>query len=105
MLNTLKMITMSGKHSMDYIVVPTMFDSRTRASRESYEHMKLVFPHHLWHGLIPVDTKFRQASQQGQPVNYLYPDSHGTEAYRQLLKTLCPDEQQPSNPTAEVVSL
>ena len=105
MLNTLKMITMSGKHSMDYIVVPTMYDSRTRASRDSYEHMKIVFPHHLWHGLIPVDTNFRQASRQGQPVNFLYPDSHGTEAYRRLLNTLTSSDEPYRSKPAEVASI
>lgn len=88
MLNTLKMITMSGKHSMEYIVVPTMYDQRTKASQDSYEHLHFVFPDHLWSGLIPVDTKFRQASQLGQPINFAYPRSRGAVAYDKLLSHL-----------------
>ncbi len=88
MLNTLKMITMSGKHSMEYIVVPTMYDQRTRASLDGHEHLQIVFPDYLWDDLIPVDTKFREASQVGQPINYLYPNSHGALAYKNLLNKL-----------------
>ena len=90
-LNTLRMISRSGRQSLDYVVVPTMFDRRTRASMESL--YKLQEDHHqrLWQGYIPVDTKFRDASGMGKPVSYLYPESNGAKAYRTLLKFLMAD--------------
>ena len=87
-LNTLKMIVMSGKNRIDYVVVPTMFDRRTRASLDSLYHLQEEYHQRLWQGYIPVDTKFREASSLGKPVSYLYPDSNGVKAYRILLKYL-----------------
>jgi chromosome partitioning protein len=87
-LNTLKMITMSGKQSLEYVVVPTMFDRRTRASMESLHTLQEVHHHRLWQGYIPVDTKFREASSKKKPASYLYPTSNGVKAYRTLLNFL-----------------
>ena len=88
MLNTLKMIVMSGKHKIEYVVVPTMFDRRTRASLDSLYHLQEQFHDRLWQGYIPVDTKFREASVRGKPVSFLYPSANGVKAYRVLLKFL-----------------
>jgi len=91
MLHTIDMIGLSGKQSLDYVVVPTMFDRRTRASRDSLQHLQSEYPVDLWQGCIPVDTKFREASSLGKPISYLYPESHGVLAYRMLLKHLMMD--------------
>lgn len=87
-LNTLNMISSSGKQSIEYIVVPTMFDRRTRASLDSLYQLQEQYHDRLWQGYIPVDTKFREASSKGKPVSYLYPTSNGVKAYRMLLKYL-----------------
>lgn len=82
------MIVMSGKQSLEYVVVPTMFDRRTRASLDSLYHLQEEYPQHLWQGYIPVDTKFREASGMEKPASYLFPTSHGVKAYRILLQYL-----------------
>jgi len=87
-LHTINMIGMSGKQSLEYVIVPTMFDRRTRASRESLQHIQHNYHRNLWHGCIPVDTKFREASSKGKPISFLYPESHGVMAYRKCLKFL-----------------
>lgn len=90
-LHTINMIGVSGKQSLEYVIVPTMFDRRTRASRESLQHIQHKYHRHLWHGCIPVDTKFREASSKGKPISFLYPESHGVMAYRKCLKVLMLD--------------
>ena len=62
MLNTLSMVALTGKQVLEYNIVPTMFDRRTRASRESLEYLQEHYHKDLWQGVIPVDTKFREAS-------------------------------------------
>jgi chromosome partitioning protein len=91
-LNTLNMIHMSGKQSLEYVVVPTMFDRRTRASLDSLYKLQEDHSQQLWQGYIPVDTKFREASGMGKPISHLFPTSHGVKAYRVLLKFLMADE-------------
>lgn len=97
MLNTIKMISMSGRQSLEYLVVPTMFDRRTRASMESLDKLQEEHHQHLWQGYIPVDTKFRDASEMRKPVSYLYPESHGVKSYRTLLKFLMTDSVETMN--------
>ncbi len=93
-LHTINMIGITGKQSLEYVITPTMFDRRTRASRESLQHMQNKYHRHLWHGCIPVDTKFREASSKGKPISFLYPESHGVMAYRKLLKFLMLDSME-----------
>ncbi len=85
MLNTLKMISMSSKQTLEYVVVPTMFDKRTRASTDSLNTLQENYNEYLWQDYIPVDTKFREASSMKKPISYLYPETHGVKAYRALL--------------------
>ena len=91
MLNTLEMISISGKQSLEYVVVPTMFDRRTRASIESLDKLKKEHQPCVWQGDIPVDTKFRDASSMRKPASHLYPETHGVNAYRTLLEFLLED--------------
>lgn len=87
-LHTLSMINQSRQHELDYVVVPTMFDRRTRAAMESLSCLQATHQEKLWQGFIPVDTKFREASRQGRPGSYLYPQAKGIKAYRLLLDYL-----------------
>ena len=96
MLNTLKMIIMSGKHSLDYVIVPTMYDSRTRASRQAMETLAMNYSEQLWPDCIPVDTKFRECSRMGRAAHQVYPHSNGVDAYTRLLHTLLLGNKQPN---------
>ncbi|MCU7795862.1 MAG: ParA family protein [Candidatus Thiodiazotropha sp. (ex Myrtea spinifera)] len=88
MIHTLQMVTKSRHVPLPYVIVPTMFDRRTRASIDSLRVMKESYPEHLWHGLIPVDTQFREASKAGIPPSLFSPQSRGITAYGQLLQDL-----------------
>jgi len=96
-LNTLKMIILSGKNKIDYLIVPTFFDRRTRASRDSLHHLQQHYHDHLWNGHIPVDTKFREASSRGKPISCLYSETRGIQAYRILLQFLLQEQQAVSD--------
>lgn len=88
MLNTLKMVNLSGSKLNDHIIIPTMYDKRTRASRDSLEYLHSHHGKHLWHGYIPIDTKFREASRLGHPLSSIAPGVKGVSAYESLLSTL-----------------
>ena len=88
MLHTLQMVTKSRRQPLPYTIVPTMFDRRTRASIDSLRVLKESYPQHLWHGVVPVDTLFREASKAGIPPALFAPQSRGVGAYAQLLQEL-----------------
>ena len=88
MLHTLNMILRARKEPLDYMIVPTMFDRRTRAAIESLRQLRKSYGEQIWEGVIPVDTKFREASQRGLPITHISATSRGTKAYSVLLDKL-----------------
>ncbi len=88
MIHTLGMVEKSQHRKTPYLIVPTMYDQRTRASIDALQKMKELYRFHVWGSVIPIDTKFRDASKAGQPLSLLYPKSRGSTAYRSLLNFL-----------------
>lgn len=88
MLRTLAMIARAKKQELNYLIVPTMFDKRTRASMQSLSVLQERFGTHLSQVLIPVDTQFREASRIGMPLPMMSPRSRGAEAYALLVEEI-----------------
>lgn len=88
MLHTLAMINHSRKQGLPYLIVPTMFDKRTRASIQSLDMLKQQYGQGVWDDMIPVDTQFRDASKAGIPLPNMNPAARGSEAYARLLQSL-----------------
>lgn len=88
MLRTLQMIMRSQKNQLPYTIVPTMFDRRTQASVKSLNLLRKTYQDDLWKFAVPVDTKFRDASQAGVIPSKLDAQTHGVRAYRHLLDEL-----------------
>ena len=88
MLHTLEMIMRSQKNVLSYTIVPTLFDRRTQASVKSLNQLRKAYPDSLWRFAIPVDTKFRDASQAGMTPSGLDGETHGVRAYARLLGDL-----------------
>jgi chromosome partitioning protein len=84
MVNTLNMMSRSRKKTLEYTVVPVMFDRRTQASVTSLRTIRNTYPQQSWPGYIPVDTRFRDASKAGIPPHVFDPTSRGVEAYSSL---------------------
>lgn len=100
MLRTLSMILRARKQPLEYLVVPTMFDRRTRASLESLRSLRDEHPNETWKSVIPIDTQFREASRQGMPLSYLNARSRGAVAYADLLDTLLGNPQSDNSVAA-----
>lgn len=88
MQHTLAMIGKSRAVPLDYTVVPTFYDQRTRASRDSLAVLQRNHGEHLWPGTIPIDTRLREASRAGLPPAIFDPRSRAVAAYTELLESL-----------------
>ncbi len=88
MINTLVMVEKSQHRKTPYMIIPTMFDRRTKASIDALQKMKELYRFNVWGSVIPIDTKFRDASKAGLPLSQLYPKSRGSVAYKNLLNFL-----------------
>lgn len=88
MMRTLQLMSRSQKRNYNYTIIPTMFDKRTRASLEAYKELKKTYQDKVWSSVIPVDTKFRDASLEQLPPSVYAPKSRGVFAYNTLLTYL-----------------
>lgn len=88
MMHTLGMVIKSQKSGLNYMILPTMFDRRTAASMSSLKTIKQTWGDSVWRYAIPVDTKFRDASQAGLVPSMLDAETHGVRAYKKLLETM-----------------
>ena len=86
--HTLQMVTRARPVPLDVVIVPTFYDQRTRASRDSLVALRRDFAGQLWSGVVPIDTRFRDASGAGIPPALYDPRARGVEAYAALLEEL-----------------
>ena len=89
MVRTLGMITKSRAAPLSHLIVPTLFDRRTRASTDALRMLRATYEERVWRWVIPVDTQFREASKAGIPLSYIAPSARGVAAYQRLLADLC----------------
>ena len=88
MLHTLDMVEKSLGQKKPYMIIPTMYDQRTRASIDALKQMREKYQYHVWGSVIPIDTRFRDASKAAVPLSQLAPKTRGSVAYRELLDFL-----------------
>lgn len=88
MIDSLAMITEVRGRSVPFLIVPTMFDRRTRASFRVLRTLRHQYKESVWRSVIPVDTGFREASSKGRPLPCVWPSSRGAEAFEQLFNDL-----------------
>jgi chromosome partitioning protein len=88
MLHTIQMVFRSRKDPPGYTILPTMFDKRTRAAQESLNKLTAEHSEYVTGGVIPTDTKLREASRVGVPGSFYAPNCKSVEAYTKLLDSL-----------------
>ncbi|MEG0006488.1 MAG: ParA family protein [Aeromonas sp.] len=94
MMKTFEIMQRSKRDKFRYTVIPTMFDKRTRASLMTLQSIKEQYGEAVWNAVIPIDTKFRDASLLHIPPSIYAPGSRGTYAYDTLLNYLDAEERQ-----------
>lgn len=92
MIRTISMINRARKKKLSYTIIPTFYDRRTQASVSCLRELNKCYPNELSSAVIPVDTKFRNASMKGLVPSSLDAGSRGVHAYARLLRSLI--EQQ-----------
>ncbi len=88
MLRSIKMIQRSLNNDLAYTILPTMYDQRTLASKSSLQTLQNNYKSQMTKIIIPVDTRLRDASHLGKPLNYIKGDSQGGVAYRKFVSSL-----------------
>lgn len=85
MMHTLEIMENSQNTKFNHTIVPTMYDKRTNAALDAYQKLRSTYGASVWSSVIPVDTRFREASQAQSPPSMFCPKSRGVFAYNSLL--------------------
>lgn len=85
MMHTLEIMEKSQNKQFKHTIVPTMYDKRTNAALDAYKKLRAAYGPAVWSSVIPVDTRFREASQAQTPPSMHCPKSRGVYAYNSLL--------------------
>jgi len=97
MVRTIKMINRARSRELPYTIIPTFYDRRTQASVNSLRELHHRYPERISNAVVPVDTKFRNASIEGVVPSELDPGCRGVHAYARLLRSLLePGKQEAS---------
>lgn len=88
MMRTMELMQSSQNKSYNFTIIPTMYDKRTKASLEAYKKLRALYGDKVWPGVVPVDTKLRDASLAMQAPHQFCPKSRGVFAYTSLLEHL-----------------
>ncbi len=99
MIRTLQLVNRTRRPGLSCLVVPTLYDRRTRVSRETLavlrsptpidaSVMQHGIPGRIWEGMIPVDTQLREVDRGGGLLTPLMRPSPGAVAYRELFEAL-----------------
>jgi chromosome partitioning protein len=88
MTHTLAMVMQSTKKHLPFTIIPTLYDRRTHASINALKRIRELYGDQVFEEPIPVDTKFRDASETGQLPSDLDADSRGVRVYRRLLSSV-----------------
>ena len=100
MLNTLTMVFKPPRELPGVVIVPTMYDKRTRASVDSLRYMRQHFEKYLWRSVISVDTSFRNASQSHALPSRYADDARGVGEYQQLCRDIIKGKVNPQQQAA-----
>lgn len=88
MTHTLGMVMQSTKKQLPFTIIPTLYDRRTHASVNALKKIRELYGDQVYKESIPVDTKFRDASEMGKIPSDVDSDGRGVRVYRHLLTSL-----------------
>jgi chromosome partitioning protein len=90
----LALLLRTRKKPLQALVVPTMYDRRTKSSVQSLRIIRGEFGDRVANSVIPIDTQFRNASSAGQVPSRYNHLARGVQAYDLLLAQLLRKRQQ-----------
>ena len=87
LLNTINLIKENVKPELDIMgAVITMYDSRTRLSKEVLEELYRYFPNKIFRSVIPRSVRLAEAPSFGKTIVQYDPGSKAAKAYERLAR-------------------
>ena len=84
MLNLILAVRQRNNPKLRYRILITMLDKRNRIHRSLAEQIRTAFNEAIFDIEIEIDTKLRESSIMGQPINHYAPESRAAKQYYEL---------------------
>lgn len=88
-------------HTLDFRIVPTMFDNRSRFAKDVLQEIREHFGSQVYHTVVRSNIKLREAASHGRSIFAYDPKSRGALDYGQLAKEVMAE----SFPLAEILPI
>lgn len=88
MMRTLAMVEKSRGAAVPHIILPTLFDRRTRAGVRTLEVMRDRYGAAVSETVIPVDTQLRDASREATPLPLYNASARASLSYTEFVEGL-----------------
>jgi chromosome partitioning protein len=88
LITTVEKIRERTNPILDYSLLCVMFDRRNGISHAMLERLRGSFGERLWHTVIGLDTRLREAAAAGEPIVCYAPKSRAAQQYRQLAQEM-----------------
>lgn len=88
LLRTVAMMRNAGATVPEPILLPTLMDRRVRISHETLAEMRERWGDKIFNGVVPMDTRIREAARDGKPITQCAPYRHATATYEALYEHL-----------------
>jgi chromosome partitioning protein len=87
LMNTIELVRshLNASLFLDGLLL-TMYDARTRLSRDVAEEVRARFENKVFNTTIPRNVRISEAPSHGMPIQYYDPSSPGTTAYNKFAK-------------------
>jgi chromosome partitioning protein len=98
LLNTINLVKDNLKPELQLMgAVITMYDKRTRLSKEVLEELYKYFPDKIFRSVIPRSIRLAEAPSYGQTILGYEPSSKAAKAYERLAREFCMREEDHIN--------
>ncbi len=85
---TVKLVGQRTGHRPHLIILPTMYDPRTKSDREAFRRLKNQFDGLLSDTTIRFNAKLKEAAGKGSPITEYFPGCRGHHDYQALAQEL-----------------
>jgi len=96
-LETLDLLRQRCNHEINVRVLASMYDIRTKMSREILAELRRHFKDRLFETVITFNTKLKEAASLGQPIDEYDPANKGCKNFRALTEELVGEEKALEN--------
>jgi len=94
-LETLSILCKRCQQQVSVRVLASMYDIRTKMAREILAELRSHFADQMFKTVVNFNTRIKEASSYGQPINEYDPASKGQQDFRMLAQEVIGSEERP----------